>query len=429
MGKRIIRFRTLTIVALFIIMGLNLSIPSHSSNARVQPPSLVAEGAILIDGDTGQILYEKNAHKTFYPASITKLMTALVASKSLDPSDTITFSRNAVLSIEFGSSHIGMREGETISVEAAMHGLLMSSANDVANGIAEKTSGSIEAFAETMTAEAKALGAKNTHFVNPHGLQNEDQYTTPYDMALIMKAILSNQFLIDVMGKTLYEIQPTNKVDEVRYLAQGHKMINERKDVNIYREDVIAGKTGYTTSSGHTLVTVSRKDGRTLIAVTLKTNAAHLYSDTNKLFDYGYDAFEAIELQPSDYTQNLPVMKDGAVIGIGKAGLSILKPVHVLLKAGQSKENITFDATLPEALTEEVSMHQEVGRLVLSIGGETIGDWPLEITELEYDDIGHQPIEENLEKKEFRMIEVIKFFILIGTIIIVIKTSSFGKFH
>lgn len=427
MGKRSTILRTITIVAIFVLIGLDSSGPSHISYATVHPPSLAAEGAILIDGDTGQVLYEKNAHKTFYPASITKLMTALVASKYLNPSDTITFSRNAVLSIEFGSSHIGIREGETISVEAAMHGLLMSSANDVANGIAEKTSGSIEDFAKAMTAEAKALGALNSNFVNPHGLQNEDQYTTAYDMGLIMKEIIKNQFLVDIMGKTLYEIPPTNKVDEVRYLAQGHKMINERKDVNIYREDVIAGKTGYTTSSGHTLVTVSKRDGRTLIAVTLKTNAANLYSDTNKLFDYGYEAFEAVELEPSDYIQTLPIMKDGLVIG--KADLSMLEPVRMFLKSGHSKEDITLETVLPEALTEEVSMNQEVGKLIISIGEEAIGEWPLEITELEYDDIGNESVEENIEKKELEMIEVIKFIILIATVTIVVKTSTFGKFH
>jgi D-alanyl-D-alanine carboxypeptidase len=427
MGKSITVLRILTTVTIFIIMGLNPSKTSHLSYATVPPPNIVAEGAILMDGDTGQVLYEKNAHKTFYPASITKLMTALVASRSLDPSDTITFSRNAVLSIEFGSSHIGMREGETISVEAALHGLLMSSANDVANGIAEKTSGSIEDFAKAMTAEAKSLGAENTNFVNPHGLQNENQYTTAYDMGLIMREILKNQFLVNVMGKTLYEIPPTNQVDEIRYLAQGHKMINERKDVNIYREDVIAGKTGYTTSSGHTLVTVSERDGRTLIAVTLKTDAANLYSDTNKLFDYGYEAFEAVDLQPTDYIQTLPIMQEDIVIG--KAGLSLLEPVRLLLKAGQSIEDITMKTTLPEALTEEATMHQEAGRLIISIGEQSIGEWPLEIMELEYDDIRNEMAEENKEKKEFRMLEVIKFFILIGTVVIVVKTSTFGKFH
>jgi len=428
MGNRNTTLRILTIVVILILMGLNPSNqPSHLSYATVQVPSIVAEGAILMNGDTGQVLYEKNAHMKFYPASITKLLTALVASKSLNPLDTITFSRNAVLSIEFGSSHIGMREGETISVEAAMHGLLMSSANDVANGIAEKTSGSIEEFAKAMTVEAKALGAKNSNFVNPHGLQDDNQYTTAYDMGLIMKEILENQYLVDIMGKTLYEIPPTNKVDEVRYLAQGHKMINERKDANIYRADVIAGKTGYTTSSGHTLVTVSRRDGRTLIAVTLKTDAANLYRDTNKLFDYGYKAFEKVELQPSDLTQNLPIMKDGVVIG--RADLSTLGPIRMLLKAGLSNEDITFDIELTEALSEEVRMNQEVGKLIFSTSEKTIGTWPLVIIELEYDDIGNESVEENIEKKQFSMIEVIKFIILMGTIIIVVKTSSFGKFH
>ncbi|MDF1618439.1 D-alanyl-D-alanine carboxypeptidase family protein [Petrocella sp. FN5] len=428
MGNRIAALRILAIVSILFLMGLNPSSQtSHLSYATVQVPSIVAEGAILIDGDTGQVLYEKNAHKRFYPASITKLMTALVASKALDPSDTITFSRNAVLSIEFGSSHIGMREGEIISVKAAMHGLLMASANDVANGIAEKTSGSLEAFAEDMTAEAKNLGAMNTNFVNPHGLQDENQYTTAYDMSLIMKEILENQFLVDVMGKTLYEILPTNKVDEIRYLAQGHKMINERRDANIYREDVIAGKTGYTTSSGHTLVTVSRKEGRTLIAVTLRTNAANLYSDTSKLFEYGYKAFEVTEIDPTDYTQALPIIEKGVIIGT--ATLSMTEPVSVNLRKDYSEVDFLLEVDLPEALTREASLNQKVGSLIISIGDRALGEWPLEIIELEYEDLEDQAREETEVEKKLSMVEVIKFIILIATIVIVTKTSTFGKFH
>ena len=151
---------------------------------------LNAEAAILIDAMTGEILYEKNSNKKEYPASITKIMTALLAFECGKMDEIITFSHNAVFGIEPGSSHIALQENEQITMEQAMYALLLRSANESALGIAEQIDSSVEKFAEHMTARAKELGCNNTNFVNPNGLHNENHYTTAYDMALIAKEVL-----------------------------------------------------------------------------------------------------------------------------------------------------------------------------------------------------------------------------------------------
>lgn len=343
-------------------------------------PSIIAEGAILIDGSTGQILYEKNAHRPLAPASITKLMTALLTIENLRPEDTITFSRNAVMSIERGSSHIGMREGETITVNDALHGLLLMSANEVANGLAEAVSGSINDFAMDMTERAAGLGALNTNFTNPHGLYDIDHQTTAYDMGLITIALLKEPYFLDIMSHYTYIIPETNLVDETRYMSQSHKMLNPNKGTTNFREDVIAGKPGYTSKSGHTLVTVAKRDQQTLIAVTLNTDANHLYSDTNTLLDYGFDHFQIQTFDASTYTTTLPI-SDGDV-KLGRATLSLEGPLSLELSTDMAFGDITYTPSLPDTLTKEAAIGDLVGKVTLHLGAKTLITQPLVITDL-----------------------------------------------
>ena len=197
------------------LMALLIAMTAIQSSIYADNPTLdiYAAGAILMDADTGQILYAQDHYGRYYPASITKLMTALLTLESLKPTDTITFSRNAVLSIEYGSSHIGIKEGEILTVDQALHAILLMSANEAANGLAEEISGSIEAFADAMNRKAVLLGAQDSNFINPNGLHDEKQYTTAYDMALITKALLTYDYFLDVMKDTTYEIPSTNLTD------------------------------------------------------------------------------------------------------------------------------------------------------------------------------------------------------------------------
>lgn len=371
----------LTYLCIFL---LSVTLTTEISSIEA-PPSIAAEGAILIDGNTGQILYEKNAHRSLAPASITKLMTALLTIENLSPDDTITFTRNAVMSIERGSSHIGMREGETITVNDALHGLLLMSANEVANGLAETISGSIEDFAVDMTERAAGLGALNTNFTNPHGLYDDEHRTTAYDMGKITLALLKEPYFLQVMSDYTYVIPETNKADETRYLSQSHKMLNPNKGSKNFREDVIAGKPGYTIQSGHSLVTVAERDKQTLIAVTLNTDANHLYTDTHALLDYGFDHFTIQSFDENSFTTTLPITDGSTTIGI--ATLALGQPYNLQLSTDTAIDQITYTPVLPETLAYDSDLGDPVGKVALHLGTKELTTEKVVITHIELDQV------------------------------------------
>ena len=322
-------------------------------------PSIYSESGIIMDAKTGQILYQKSPHKQLNPASITKLLTALIVLDTLDPQDTLTFSQEAINSIDYTSSRIGMKIGETITVEDALHGLLLMSANEVANALAEKSSSSINNFIVIMNKKAKELWALDSNFENPHGLTDPNHLTSVYDMALITQEIIKNDYFLKIMKHTMYQIPATNKVDEIRYLSQQHKMLNNKSDMLIYREDVIAGKVGYTKESGHTLVTVAKQDDRTLILVIMQTNAANLYPDTSKLLDYGFNNFTKVELDASDLQTriDIPVNK----VYSGSILLSTNKPQDLLLPEGYTKDSLKYHYNLDSDLITYTSDEGDLG--------------------------------------------------------------------
>ena len=251
--------------------------------------SISADGGILMDAGSGAILYEKNSREAYYPASITKILTALVILENCDLDETVTFSNEAVNTLEPGASILGARAGDQLSVRECLYALLLQSANEVANALAEHCSGSIDAFAELMNAKAKELGCKNTHFANPHGLNNENHKTTPYDMALILRAAVANDTFRKIDTTTSYQF-PAIKNAAARTITMGHKMMY--KTDSRYYEGIIGGKTGYTSKAGNTLVTAVERDGVRLIAVVMKAKGTH-YTDTRAMLDYGFALHDA----------------------------------------------------------------------------------------------------------------------------------------
>ena len=244
--------------------------------------SLTAESAILMDATTGKILYEKNSRTKQYPASITKLMTILLALEHGSLEDEITFSHDAVFSIEPGSAHIAIQEGEILTLEQVLYGIMLRSANECANAAAEYVDGSLEKFAEHMTARAKELGCENTNFVNANGLFDENHYTTAYDMALIAQELLKNETYRSMMSNTYYVIPPTNKQPEERPLHGQHQMLNESS--LYYYEYAEGGKTGYTVEAQNTLVTYAKQGDTELIAAFFLIFAQQLLQALNKFF-------------------------------------------------------------------------------------------------------------------------------------------------
>ena len=262
-----------------------------ASVSTLQAPQIQSEGAALIDGSTGKLLYGKNENTQFYPASITKLMTALLVAENCSLDEVVTFSETATTNLESGAVTLNLTAGDQLTVEDCLYALLLKSANEVANGLAEHVDGSVEKFADRMNAKAKELGCLNTNFENPNGLNNAEHKTTPYDMALIARAAFENPVVQKIDSTLSYKIAPTSKNPSGRTVTMGHKMFYSTD--SRYYPGIIGGKTGYTSKAGNTLVTGAEKNGVRLIAVVMKSASTH-YADTKALLDYGFENYSAL---------------------------------------------------------------------------------------------------------------------------------------
>jgi len=278
------------IISIILIMLLNLNFIFAEPNLNIYSPA-----AILIDANTGKVLYEKNANQKMYPASTTKILTSIIALEHIqDLSKQITISRNAVNSVPVGSSIAGYRAGEIVTLEQVLNTVLISSANDGANILAEEVSGSIDNFVSLMNQTAKGLGAYNSNFVNAHGFHDPNHYSTAHDLALIAKYAIKNEKFKEIVCKTKYNIAPTNKVEETRYFRNTNKLILPND--NYYMEDVKGIKTGYTSDAGNCLVSFASRNGVNIISVVLggksmENNKLEVYEDSTTLLNYGLNNY------------------------------------------------------------------------------------------------------------------------------------------
>jgi serine-type D-Ala-D-Ala carboxypeptidase (penicillin-binding protein 5/6) len=251
------------------------------ANEAQAAPSVSAQRAILMDGETGRILYEKDAHSKSRIASITKIMTAVLAIESGKMHEKVTVSSNA--SGTEGSS-LYLKAGEKIKLEDLVYGLMLRSGNDSAVAIAEAVGGSLEGFAHLMNQKAAEIGMKNSHFSNPHGLDDhEDHYSTAYDMALLTKYAMKNDLYRKISG-TKVHTAPNPEEKWERKWKNKNRLVTE-----LYKHST-GGKTGYTKLAKRTLVSTASKDGENLIAVTL--NAPDDWNDHIGMFEYGFEQFD-----------------------------------------------------------------------------------------------------------------------------------------
>ena len=254
------------------------------------------EAAILMEMDSMAILYGKHAKQKHFPASITKVMTALVAIENGNLKDTVKFSHFAVFAIEPGSAHIARDEGEKMSLKNCLYALMLESANECANAIAEHVGGDYDSFIKMMNKKAKELGCVNTHFANPHGLHEEDHYTCAYDMALIARAAYQNKTFRKIVGTDTYYIPPTNKHAEKTILNNHHAMLHVYKTSKYLYDFCTGGKTGYTTQAQNTLVSFAEKDGQSLVCVVMNAGQTMHYNDTRALFEWGFANFHTVDI-------------------------------------------------------------------------------------------------------------------------------------
>lgn len=301
-------------------------------------PELNAEAAILMEADTGIILYAKNIHKHMYPASTTKMMTALLAAENSKMEDEVTFSYDAVFSLEEGSSNIGIDPGQSMPMVECLYGLMVASANEVANAVAEHVSGSIDGFAELMNEKGAELGLRDTHYTNANGLFDEEHYTSAYDLALVANAFFENEYLSRIGNTPSYHFEATKTQPDDFYVRNKHKLINGE----IPYEGIKGGKTGYTSEAGETLVTLAEQNGLRLICVILNEVSPDQFNDTVKLFDYGFGSFARVKVAEHEtgYTitgnEFFPTSID--ILGSSERMLSLNTEDSIVMP-----KNITFD--------------------------------------------------------------------------------------
>ena len=248
-------------------------------------PVITCQSAIVMDASTGQVIYEKDGYSKQYPASTTKIMTALIALEKGNMNDTLVMSENAIWGIDRDSSNIGLDVGEEISMKDGLYAILMSSANEVCVGAAEHISGSTDAFVSLMNQRAKEIGCTNTNFTNVNGLHNENHYTCAYDLAIMAREALNNPTFREMSACTYYEVPPTNLISDTRYLWQNNELICGTSDY--YYSYCTGGKTGYTDEAGGTLVSWASYNDMELICVVMNTQPKNnIFQDSIKLYNY-----------------------------------------------------------------------------------------------------------------------------------------------
>lgn len=319
-----------------IIILLIISIISSFSLAYGENANTICESHILMDYDSMTVLDGKEIHKPQFPASTTKVMTAILALELGNLDDIVTVDQEVVDLTE--GSHIALEPGEEMALGEMLYALLVSSANDSALAIAKHISGSIDEFVALMNEKAKEIGADNTNFVNPHGLHDEEHVTTAYDLALIAHYAMENETFRNYVNTTEYTIEATEVKGEPRYLFTTNKLLRSSQNIEydgkmapITYEGAQGVKTGYTEKASNCLVSYAERDGQRLLAVVLKSQSTGVYLDTHKLLDYGFDNFQSIKIgSKNEFIGNIDIPNGNIPQVSGVLENDILQPLSNL---------------------------------------------------------------------------------------------------
>ncbi len=353
------------------------SLPIQSNEIDNWPvgPQISAEAAILMDADTGTILYSKNINEKLYPASTTKIMTCLLAMEQGNLDDMVEFSNEAVFSVPADGSNMGMDVGEAITLEQCLYGILVGSANEVANAVAEYIGGTTDNFVDMMNERAAEMGCTNTHFVNANGLYDDDHYTTVYDLALISCAFFQDEMLCKIGNTSRYHFEPTATQPDDFYLNNKHKLITGE----IAYEGICGGKTGYTNEARQTLVTCAEQNGMKLICIVFKEESPTQFTDTVELFDYGFHNFQVKNISENEdkydieATGFLQIGND--IFGSSKPILSIDTDSYVIIP-----NTIEF-SDLDSEIDYDISEENRIAQIVYSYHDTYVGKAYLELAD------------------------------------------------
>lgn len=325
-----------------------------------QGPHVYANSAIVMEMNSGAILYGKKINDKHYPASITKLLTALVALENADPDDEVYFSEDSVSFLEYGDASIGMRPGEILSMNDALYGMLLASANEVSYAIAEsvgkKMGGGFETFIQKMNERCEELGCTGSHWTNANGLHDENHYTTAHDMALIGSAVYQFDKFREVTQTLNYTIPPTNLVNESRTFQQNHKML--WVGAHYSYDYCTGGKTRYTDQAKTTLVTMADNADMQLVAVVLE-DQGDVYVDTRAMFDYVYANFSKVFLNEHDKPDGVRKFKT--------------EDAYVVLPKGIDVSSLEHEITITDR-------QNAAGKLTYLYKGQNVGTVEVKLT-------------------------------------------------
>lgn len=319
-----------------------------------QAPEIDGDAVYLMEANTQAVIYEKNQDEKMYPASTTKILTAILVLENCSLSETVTFTEECC-DLEDGATSINAVPGEEMSLKDVMYGLLLPSGNDCAIALAIHVAGSVDAFAEMMNEKAREIGCTDSNFVNPSGLYNANHYTTASDLAKIAWYAFQNSTFVDIISHPTYIIEPTNMTSESRVLNNTHEMITPGSDT--YNANVIGGKTGYLYEAGRCLVTYARKDGITLLAVILDGSYYGIFNATQELLDFGWDNFSISNVSENEkrfsYGENdAKVQLDSSSQILTLNGVSFLDLTSKINYAYYLNEDEYKEAKLDAGITE-----------------------------------------------------------------------------
>lgn len=390
--------RFLTFTLLFLIVF------SFSVNASsLKPPTVSADGAIVLDANSGTILYSKNIDAAYPPASTTKIMTALLTLEHCKLNDVVVVGKNPP---NADGSKIYILEGEKLTVDQLLHGLLLSSANDCAETLAEHIGGSINKFADMMNNRAKQLGCKNTHFVNPSGLYNKNHKTSAKDLALIMRELVKHPEFMQIAKTVSYTIPPTNKSKEARPLWNENRLI--RSTSKFYCKNCEGGKTGYTVQSLHSYVCSGSKDNHRLIVALVHDKNKTFFKDANALLNYGFDNFKVLNPYIKGQTiGNYILDKKKIPLIIDKSFFYTVEKDKIKNSKFKIEPNI-----LSSIKHKSIKKGESIGTATIFLNNKNVGTINL-ISGCNYK---HETIFSSISKKNFKIQYAL--YILIATIIV-----------
>ncbi|AIS52118.1 D-alanyl-D-alanine carboxypeptidase DacB [Thermoanaerobacter kivui] len=356
------------LIAILIVIGQITPI-----YATTQKPEIVGPTAVLMDFTTGQVLYDKNMHKRMYPASTTKILTAIIAIERGNLDDIVTASDNVT---KIDGNSIYLSPGEKLTLKQLLYALMLESANDAAIAIAEYIGGSVQNFAKIMNEKAKEIGAHDSHFVNPNGLPDENHYSTPYDMALIARYAMQNAEFRKIVSTIHYQIPPTNKCDKVRDLWLSNRLI---KPSSFNYEGADGVKTGYTVAAGQVLVASATRDGHRLISVIMGDQGTNIWTDTIKLLNYGFENFSLVK----------KVQKGKLItyVNLGKSQfkLPLIAKNDFYYEVPKGQENsIESQIILNKDIKAPINKGDILGYIKYTLDGKEIGTNPLIAAESVY---------------------------------------------